>query len=145
MKGHLIGIFASVSLALCVAMLPLWCRSYRHWDHVSTVNEKLSPAGAKINAQPAMIVFSHGGSLTIAHAMFDSMTGRFGLPPGRRVEIPYLSILGASLLLPVMWSAGWLRRHSPPSRTGRCMNCGYDMRATPDRCPECGLVAAKVA
>ena len=55
--------------------------------------------------------------------------------PAYGFALPYWSIVGVLGL--IAWRA---RRRSPPT-PGLCRSCGYDLRATPERCPECGAVA----
>jgi hypothetical protein len=42
-------------------------------------------------------------------------------------------------LLPAIWLAQRYRKLDRRSK-GLCQSCGYDLRASPDRCPECGRV-----
>jgi hypothetical protein len=65
---------------------------------------------------------------------------------GKVVEIPSGTLFLLSSVLPLVWITirykRW-RRLKSTCRSDICQNCGYDLRATPERCPECGTIPIK--
>jgi hypothetical protein len=93
-----------------------------------------------LNGQPFSSVTSDARWLSIQHLpinlaanspMNEDITSVFG-------PIWFLVLLAA--ILPAVWLVLAVRRRSRGT-PGFCRKCGYDLRASPERCPECGTPA----
>ena len=115
---------------------PLHWRSDPHYrylwrDYVGTggVQRKWEGLGFAYLVHPGDSTGSIPGTVPPATAL---MTGTFA-------KAPLWPISMATILLPASWAARRCKRFRL-MRKGRCPSCGYDLRATPERCPECGAV-----
>lgn len=166
MRRRLFTLASALSLLLCIASMAAWVRSHCHPDrwqlHFSQRTYQLTLANGHLRV--ARMVVRKLTPSDILEQMFTTKKLELAdndgvlpywqgarptppdLPAVRESEAWAVSILCAvpTLLLatlPVslgLSQVARLRRN----RVSRsvCARCGYDLRATSDRCPECGAV-----
>jgi hypothetical protein len=67
---------------------------------------------------------------------------------GWEVRVPHTYLIAATAVLPLVVAPVWLARlHRRRRRAGSglCVGCGYDVRASGERCPECGRPTGRAA
>ena len=149
----LLNAATAASLVLCAATSAAWVVSYFAYDAIGFWP---SPADRRVYG----MVSSHG-TIYVA-SLTEGSDGNRWLwrhDPGRTrgplvagtagfafrrehgflIGVPYWVVCPALAGLPA-WR--WARRRRSPT-PGLCLQCGYDLRATPDRCPECGTIPAR--
>jgi hypothetical protein len=139
-----------VSMVLFLATIAVWVRSYRIADFL--------PLDRWAPGQYAQLVVSRGGfELLVGRRMILSDCHPYSIycyscesPPnphlahfrytrgtwdGNSTGIPFW-FLAVTFVSPVVLKMGLRVTRKKP--IGLCAKCGYDLRATPGRCPECG-------
>jgi hypothetical protein len=143
---------SALSLVLCAAMAVLWVRSYTYTD-VATFLPFLH--GCSAQTYDGRIYLTHHGnyehswgwvsSYDWAHGSFADDLAHYDAPKFHFLGFRHSHLWGTVWFtgIPfwplVLITAVPLTRLRRMRRNGSmCASCGYDLRATPDRCPECG-------
>ena len=148
MIRRLFDLLALLSLLLFLGGLYLWVwRVYGPTARPFYVNRQLGSQILYVFPQsnalrihyipttPTVVVYTAGETRHFAGFWYESHS-----TPNARitaVALPAWFLLLLTAIGPVLW----LRRRLRTGRqypVGHCARCGYDLRATPTRCPECG-------
>jgi hypothetical protein len=141
-RRWLFNLAAALSLLLCLASAVLWARSFYRWD----LGQYFPRDGWAVS----LSVHSGAGELCSSAEIpgISSYSSSDPAPPHAalwwfRVDFTYYPawLVRVPLWFPVAASgaaAWWFGRRGRLAKIGICAPCGYDLRATPDRCPQCG-------
>lgn len=157
-----------VAMLLSVVTLFGWARSYQvvdclAWDrlgsatqprtfrYIESVNGRLD-FFSRYDGWPGRLVYRRFGVSNdsrrvlrvrsswgfLGFERWNTMSGMGKWITGRVISIPYwFCCCISSLPMAVLYRR---RPRRQTARHGVCKTCGYDLRATPERCPECGTI-----
>ena len=167
MKPRLLNLLTVLSLLLCIAAVALWVRSYWYVDVLRWPGGIVRSVGSH---NGILVLQSYKPDRDAPYLPWrQTSRGRdpgydwrnwggspwnrsgFGYAEGstaagnriRQAVVPHWAVALAAGFLPAALARRLQghRRRRRRAKAGLCPRCGYDLRGSPDTCPECGTMA----
>jgi hypothetical protein len=151
MKRNLINVFTLVSVAMCLATI-VWiiagyCTHFAwvHADHVTTITlasgeQRSATTWYRLETKQRRIRLWWIDPNPVVS--LDRTMNGWDLEVRVLLDRPVWNLLLLTIATAIMPTLALRRimQRKRRTRTNHCARCGYDLRASPERCPECGAI-----
>ena len=145
-RGRLFSWLAAISLLLCVATVTIGFLTVNRPQSIGIGSDQDTIYLSSWKGWISLDEFSHNAGDSIYPTDSAGMRmAKFVKWHKRHFQLHHWVAALCLAVVPSYWIvvAPKRRREQKRSLAGLCVKCGYDLRATPDRCPECGAVPVR--